>query len=81
MRIDYEYHWEDYMLLLCMFKVFKDAGNEFLDFGSEYVVINDFDYYFEYCLEHCSVRHRLLKKVRACIISMVIKTVMTMMWI
>ena len=72
MRIDYEYHWEDYMLLLCMFKVFKDAGNEFLDFGSEYVVT---------VWMHCSVRHRLLKKVRACIISMVIKTVMTMMWI
>lgn len=62
MRIDYEYHWEDYMLLLCMFKVFKDAGNEFLDFGSEYVVINDFDYYFEYCLDALQCASPIVEK-------------------
>ena len=50
MRIEYDDRWENYMLLLCMFKVFKDGGNEFLNFCSENIAINDFDYYFEYCL-------------------------------
>ena len=60
MNIDYDEQWEEYMMLLCLFKVLKDTGNEFWDFGSEMTVINDFDYYFEYSHLFVLIAHLFL---------------------
>ena len=62
MNIDYDEYWEEYMMLLCLFKVLKDTGNEFLDFGSEMIVINESDYYFEYCLDALQCAAPIVKK-------------------
>lgn len=51
MNIDYDGYWEDYMLLLCLFKVFKDAGNEFWDEQDKKAVINDCDDFFQHIID------------------------------
>ena len=62
MNIDYDEYWEEYMMLLCLFKVLKDTGNEFLEFDSEMIVINESDYYFEYCLDALQCAAPIIEK-------------------
>lgn len=51
MRIEQDHFWEYYLPLLCLFKVYKDAGNAFWEYEYRNVVINDYDYYFQYALD------------------------------
>lgn len=62
MNIDYDEYWEEYMMLLCLFKVLKDTGNEFWEFDSEMIVINESDYYFQYCIDALNCAAPIIEK-------------------
>ena len=51
MRKNQDDYWDEYLPLLCLFKVYKDADNAFWEYGNEKIVINDYDYYFQYALD------------------------------